>query len=70
MTTTIALKATSEASPLFCEQKACESEYGTTASSDFDEEIAEDVSKHKGTLAMQFFSLIMIIIPYACLIFT
>jgi len=52
MTTTIALKATSEASPLFCEQKACESEYGTTASSDFDEEIAEDVSKHKGTIGM------------------
>ena len=50
MTTTIALKATSETSPLFYDQEACESEYGTTASisSDFDDDISEDSSNYQG----------------------
>ena len=49
MTSPIALKATSERSPLFYDQEACESEYGTTASiSDFDDDISEDSCQHQG----------------------
>ena len=47
MTSLIALKATSEKSPLFYDQEACESEYAASIS-DFDDDISEDSCQHQG----------------------